>query len=236
MKNLVYSVCIGMNLEEFSKKSWQHYCNRHNCDFKIIDTSSRENMSPHWERYTIFERYPDYDQYVYCDVDALVSWYADNFFEQLPTGQLYAVKDIGSLEWTYNSILGYQDLFPNVKVDWWNYVTSGFQKFDQSHKEFFTEMVKFYEENMNELNERQYRTLRKGADQTPFNYMLQKHNIPVTTLPELYSLGHLHKKDIFLNGMFLNVPAYVWQFNGIPKEQLNGIMSQVWNHIKEQYV
>ena len=42
-------------------------------------------------------------------------------------------------------------------------------------------------------------------------------------------------KWLHYNGMFLNTPTYIWQFNGMPKDQLPEIMNQIWQHIKEKY-
>lgn len=234
--NLVYTVAIGMDVREHAEKAWEHYCTQHNCDFKVIREPSRENMAPHWERYTVFERFPGYDNYIYCDADALVSWYCPDLFEALPDQKmLYVVKDLASLEWTWNSLQGYKDLFPETEVGWPEYFTTGFLKFDQSHRELFETILQFHEDNKEELNRRQYQTLRKGFDQTPVNYIVRQMQHDLYLLPEIFSLGHLHKKDVFQGGLFLTIPAYIWQFNGLPKEHLETIMKDIWNHVKNMY-
>lgn len=238
MEKLIYTVAIGMDIKDHSQKAWEWYCKKYNYDFKVITESSRPNMAPHWERYTVFEKYPNYDHYMYVDADAMVSWRAPDFFEKRHTQYdcIDVVKDIGSLEWTYNSMLGYQDLFPDVTFNWWEYFTTGVLRFTNlGIDSFFQKVLEFHWDNEDELNKRQYNTLKKGFDQTPLNYLARQNNISINYLPEPYSLGHLHKKDIFNNGMFVNIPAYIWQFNGIPKEQLPYIMEQLWDHVKEQY-
>lgn len=235
MKNLIYIVAINFDVNNHSAKAWEYYCKKTNCDFKIIDTPSAPNRAPHWERYTVIERYPEYDNYIYVDADALVKWDCPDLFELLSEDKLYAVKDIGSLEWTYNSILGYQSLFPTTEVKWWEYFTTGFLKFSKSHKDLFKSFIDFYSQNEDLINQMQYQTLRKGFDQTPFNYMVKKTNTDIKIIPEIFSLGHLIKKDIYHNGMFLNIPAFIWQFNGIAKEHLPSTMEQIWNHVKEMY-
>ena len=235
MKNLVYIVAIDFDVKKHAVVGWEYYCNKIGVDFKVIGDRSNPDMAPHWERYTIMERFPEYDNYLYVDADALIKWDAPNFFELLPEEHLYAVKDLGSLEWVYNGMMGYQDLFPNTKFDWWEYFTTGFLRFNKKHKQLFKQFIKFHNQNQEELNLRQYQTLKKGFDQTPFNYFIRQQGYKFEILPEVYSLGHLHKKDIFQNGMFINIPSYIWQFNGIPKEQLPRLMGQIWEHIKEQY-
>lgn len=236
MKRLVYIVAIGMDVKEHAEKAWEHYCKRHGCDFEVIRESSREDMAPHWERYTVFERFPDYDEYIYCDADALVSWYCPNLFDLLPEqDMLYFVKDLASLEWVYNSIVGYEDMFSGVEVNWAEYFTTGFIKFSKEHAELFDLILRFHEDNKEELNRRQYQTLRKGFDQTPVNYLVRGYEYDFTLLPEIFSCGHLHRKDVLQNGMFLNVPTYIWQFNGIPKDQMKNLMNNIWEHVRKSY-
>jgi len=234
MKNLIYIVAINMDVNNHSKLAWESYCRNYDLDFKIITKSSDVKIAPHWERYTVMERYPDYDNYLYVDADALVKWDAPNFFEELPHNKLYAVQDIGSLEWTVNSIKGYEDLFPKTKIDWWDYFTTGFLKFNKKHRSSLFDFVNLYKQNIEEFNNRSYRTLLKGFDQTPFNYFVKQNNIELELAPPVYSLAHLHKKDIFNNGMFIEL-GYIWQFNGMPHEHREQIMNYIWNTYKEYY-
>lgn len=235
MKNLIYIVAIGMDVNDCSKKAWEHYCNRYNIDFKIIDNVSINGMSPHWERYTVMERFPNYDNYIYVDADALVRWDAPNFFDELPYNKLYAVQDIGSLEWTENSIRGYQDMFPDIEVKWWEYFTTGFLKFNnKKHRLALKEFINIHKENIKEFNNRQYKTLRKGFDQTPFNYFVKKEKIELELAPPIYSLAHLQKKDIFHNGMFVEL-GYIWQFNGFSHKDKELIIEHVWNTYENLY-
>lgn len=235
MKRLIYIVAIGMEVKSHTLKAWEYYCSKHNLDFKVIDTLSNDDFLPHWERYTIVDRFPEYDEYIYVDADAIVKWDCPNLFNLLEQDKIFLVKDLGSLEWVHNGIKGYQDMFPNTKFNWWEYVTTGFIKFSKTHQNFLSGFIKMYEDNIKEFNNRSQVTLKKGFDQTPFNFYLREQKVDYKILPEVYSLGHLNKKDILYNGMFLNIPSYIWQFNGIPKDQLHNFMTQVWEHIKDQY-
>lgn len=236
MDSLIYIVAINMDVEGHVKKAWEYYCDKHNCDFKIIKSQINPNMAPHWERYRVFEHYANYKNYIYVDADAIVRWDAPNLFNRLiDSSKIYAVKDLGSLEWVHNSIRGYQHLFPDIDLKWWDYVTTGFLKFNKKHKRLFSEFIEFYEENLDEINDLQYKTLRKGFDQTLFNYFMAEKEVDIQTLPEVFSLGHLVKKDILKGGMFLYIQAYIYQFNGIPKKSLPIIMNQIWNKIQHKY-
>lgn len=234
MKKLIYIVAINFDVQKYATKTWEHYCKKFGFDFKVITEPSHKDMAPHWERYTVMERYPNYSEYLYVDADAMVSWYAPNFFEHMGESKLYAVQDWGSMEWIYNGIQGYQDLFGDTKLNWYNYFATGFLKFDASHKSLFKEFIQFHEDNKEEINKRQYQTLRRGFDQTPFNFFVRQQNIDVEFMTQNYSLMHLDKKDILRNGMFLYM-GYVWQFNGIPHNQRLSVMEQIWNHVKQKY-
>lgn len=236
-KNLIYIVAIGIDLHKSVIDSWKYYCNKYGIDFEIITDSINDKRSPHWERYTVFERFPEYDNYIYVDSDALVHWDAPDFFETLNNNEvLYAVKDIGSLEWVYNGILGYKKFFPNVNFRWDSYFNTGFLKFSQSHKKMFADFLKFHDENESQINIMQYSTLKKGFDQTPFNYFVRDNNISFEILPEYYSLGHLIKKDIFQGAIFLKIPCYIWQFNGIDKSKIKQILDIIWNKVNTNYI
>lgn len=235
-KNLIYLVAINTKLHESVIESWRYYCDRIGCDFKIITENSNEDRTPHWERYNIFNRYPEYDNYLYTDADTVVHWNAPNFFNKLlDENVLYVVRDHGSLEWVYNSILGYNHLFEEVGFNWWDYFMTSFMKFSKKHELLFNNFLKFHDDNKTEINRLQSVTLKKGFDQTPFNYFIRQQNINYEIIPETYSLGHLYKKDILYNGMFIQIPCYVWHFNGINKKNLNNILDQFWSRIKKNY-
>lgn len=235
-KNLVYLVSINTLPHEAVIKSWEYYCNKIGCDLEIITENSDKDRAPHWERYNIFNKYPNYDNYIYTDADTIVHWDAPDFFDKLNKKMLYVVQDHGSLEWVYNSILGYKYLFNGINVNWWNYFMTSFIKFSKTeHERLFNDFLEFHDRNKIEINKLQTITLKKGFDQTPFNYFVRKKNINYEIIPEIFSLGHLHKKDILYNAMFIQIPCYVWHFNGIAKENLNGILDQVWSRIKKNY-
>ncbi len=234
MENLVFIVAIGMECSKYSRLTWEWYADKYDCDFKVIKESSDKNMAPHWERYTVMERYPDYDNYIYVDADAMVSWRAPDLFKDLEGRGIYAVKDLGSLEWIIHSIEGYQHFFPDVTINWWDYLATGFLKFDSSQRKLFQKFIDFHKENEEEINDLQYRTLRKGFDQTPFNYFCAHYAVAVQELPPVYSLSHLKKKDIFFNGMFTRA-GHVWQFNDVDYDSREEVMKGIWKQIKNNY-
>ena len=200
----------------------------------IVDVNA---MAPHWQRYYIYdilenENVED-DNILYVDADAIVSWDAPNFFE-LSNGELGVVQDFASYEWVYNGIKGYQHLFKGIDYDWNDYFCTGFLLSNKKHRQFYQDIISFYFRNQDELIDLQSNTLKKGFDQTPVNYLTKFHKIDTQVLPKQCSLGALHQRGILNQGLFMDM-GWVWQFNGIPKEDTKRIMEQVWEDKKGNY-
>ena len=149
-----------------------------------------------------------------------------NFFAM--TKQKYtAVLDNGCWEWTGRSLRHYQDLFNGFKVERGMYFNGGFQIVNESHKEFFDEVLEFYFENSDILREKQKAGL--STDQTPINYLIQQKGIKVKLLPQTYNLHHMVSKNLlnFGNSWWgdgmenLYEQAWVYHFNAIPTNPLD---------------
>ena len=239
MKNIVYIVAINWKLQETSIKGWEYWCKKNDCDFYVIDEPIVDvrDMAPHWQRYYIYDILDnqgiEYDNILYVDADAMVKWDAPNFFE-MSNGNLGVVQDYASYEWVYNGIKGYQHLFPSVKYDWNDYFCTGFLLSNKKHKQFYQDIISFYFRNQDELIDLQSNKLKKGFDQTPVNYLTKFHNIDTQVLPKQCSLGALHQRGILNQGLFMEM-GWVWQFNGIPKEDTKRIMEQVWEDKRSNY-
>mgnify|MGYP000336063150 FL=1 len=50
--------------------------------------------------------------------------------------------------------------------------------------------------NADELVKLQTKTVKRGTDQTPLNYLVQMNNIDLTYLPKPYRLSHLYRKEM----------------------------------------
>ena len=249
MKNIVFITAIpgaktadgldNMNYRDFCLKTWEIWCEKNDVDLILLEEAVEDpkEMSATWQRYYLFDILEnsdiDYDQIAMVDLDTMIKWNTPNFFE-LTEGKLAAVKDNEVVEWTYNSKKGYQHMFPDVDFDWWDYVNAGFIIVNSKHKNLFKNMIKFYHNNKTELLDLQYNTLRKGSDQTPFNYMIRKMGTDIKYLPKVYNMTSLHRKGILDNGLFLEI-GNIWHFNGFEKEQRFQIMKQTWDTIGENY-
>ena len=80
----------------------------------------------------------------------------------------------------------------------------------------------------------QSQTLKKGYDQTPFNYFVINNNIDIELISEKFNLSHLMGKQILNGGYFIDM-GYFWHFNGFPRQNQINMVSQIWNHVKDIY-
>lgn len=235
---------------EYSKNTWKHFCKKYNCEFVEFTEPYEKDFiqyRPQWQKCLyIFEelekRGIDYDQIALVDSTAMVRWDCPNFFE-LTDRKFTAWRDIDNLRWIYDSVQGYKELFNGFDLDISKYFNSGFLIFNEEHKQFFTELRAFYEENRDTLVNLQ-RTVQKGNDQTPINYLIQMKGVEVNMdLPKAFNLCHINRKEMFSYNWQLNTDqtsfflkyGYIYRSTGIPKEQRSNMMQQVWNATKQFY-
>ena len=84
------------------------------------------------------------------------------------------------------------------------------------------------------LADLQYNTLRKGSDQTPFNYLIRQMGCDINYLPKIYNMTSLHRKGILDAGLFIEI-GNIWHFNGFDKESRVVLMKQTWENIRGNY-
>lgn len=225
----------NMAYKRWCLESWQYWCDKNDVEIFILDTplTDKDLMKPTWQRWYVFDILDangvEYNQVAMVDVDTLIHPDAPNFFD-LTDNNFSVVQDDLFIEWSHNSIKGYQHMFPSVKFDWTTYFNCGFVVLNAQHKKLCNEIVTFYLDNTEELRTLQHTTLKKGSDQTPVNYMIRESGLPITYLPKKYNLMHPHQRGI-LNELLPEV-GYVYHFNGFEKSLRNQIMEQSWNTLK----
>ena len=244
--NVVFMTCMDgapdyLDYKEWCFKSWDYWCKKNNVELFVLDTEIRDKsiMKPTWQRWWVHEILEsneiEYDQVALVDVDTMVHWDCPNFFEQTD-GEFSAVMDKFNIEWTHNSIKGYQDFWPDTKVDWTDYFNCGFIVMSKKHKDWCKGVMDFYLENEDELRKRQHETLKKGSDQTPINYMIRASEHKLNYLDERFNLSQLHLRGVLQSNLCpMWEVGYVWHFNGFEKKMRNQLMMNVWNEIKENY-
>jgi len=189
-----------------------------------------EEMTIPWQRYYLFKILEhngiEYDQVLMVDSDTIVHPDTPNFFE-FTERKYVGVLDLGCWEWTGRSIRHYKDIFGGYKLDRGMYFNGGFQIVNDTHKEFFNDVLEFYNNNQSVLVEKQKSGL--GTDQTPINYLVQQGGIDLKLFPSTYNLHHMSSKNLLNFGQSwwgdglenLYEQAWVYHFNAIPKNTLN---------------
>ena len=165
---------------EWGLKTWNWWAKKNNVEIFLLEEPlcDTELMRPTWQRwyaYDILEQNNiEYDKVALIDIDTMIRWDCPNIFD-LSEGRYTAVKDDLSLEWTYNSLMGYKKFFPDVELDWTEYVNNGVLVLPKDNgKEFCDKVKNFYQDNIDELRNLQHHTLKKGTDQTPVNYLAKE--------------------------------------------------------------
>lgn len=247
MKNILFFTSLKANdpnldaYKEWSLLSWQYYAKKYDLDVFILDQPlcDTEMMRPTWQRWYVYDLleangYDNIGQVALIDIDTMVRWDAPNIFEVAGDNYAGVIDDL-SIEWIWNSIQGYKKFFPDVQLDWFNYINNGVLVLPKTGKEFCDKVKQFYDENQEELRNLQHHTLKKGTDQTPINYLARQHFKDIKILPKTFNMTHMYKTEAFIDWIFVKC-SYIWHFNGIPREQRNNYMQSTWEQIKNNYI
>tara|TARA_R110002020_G_scaffold537_5_gene2722 strand:+ start:5502 stop:6308 length:807 start_codon:yes stop_codon:yes gene_type:complete len=238
---------------DLSKKCWQYWCQKNDVIFFEYHSTSESDTSAHkvtWQRwFDVFDLIEDanidYNKIAVIDGSTLIRHDTPNFFNIAPSGKLTAFRSLENLRWISDSIDGYNDFFNNFNFDMSKYISCGFQIFDETHKSFLNLLKKFYYDNYDKIMYHQNQTVKKGTDQSVYNYLLQIHDIDVyREMPPPYMLTHLNRFDWFSHNWQLNEDntpfyikyGYIWFYSGFPNrgDRFN-LMQQTWNFIKDTY-
>ena len=241
----------GFDYFEYSKKTWDYWCERNDCLFVPFTKPVEDNLfrfRPNWQKaifvFDELERMGiEYDQIALVDSSFMIKWDAPNFFE-MTDRRFTAWRDMDNMRWIYESIQGYKDIFDGFELDMSKYVNSGFMVFNEEHKDLFDRFKTFYLENTKEFCKLQDEVVKKGTEQTPMNYWLQTNNIDINLdLPLPFKLTHLQRKELFSHNWQLQdkTPFFIkygniWFYSGFPNRgDRYNLMQQTWDLIKENY-
>ena len=216
---------------QYSIDSWKKWAELYDHEVLVWDEAlySWDEMTIPWQRYHLFKILEsnniEYNQVLMVDCDTIINPDTPNFFE-MTENKYVGVLDLGCWEWTGRSLRHYKDMFDNFKVDRGMYFNGGFQIVNESHKEFFDEVLDFYFTNQDILREKQKAGL--GTDQTPINYLVQTKGIDLKLFPSTYNLHHMSSKNLLNFGQSwwgdsmenLYEQAWVYHFNAIPQNQM----------------
>ena len=260
MKNVVVTTMIipkdkeldkfgGWEWMNISKTAWEFWCDKNGYEFVVYDSPSIEDTTKfritvqRW--FDIFDfldkKNIEYDQIALVDACSIPKWDCPDFF-QLTNNKFTVGQENDNLRWIHESVQGYKDVFNNYELDISKYFCAQFVIFNKSHKELFMKFKENYLENVEEFIHLQ-KTVRRGTDQTPFNYIVQMNDTEVTYLPKPYRLSHLNRKEMFSHNWQLNEDltpffikyGYIWFFSGFDKTIRNKLMGQAWDLIRNNY-
>jgi len=237
---------------EYSKKTWQHFCDRHGHIFIEYNKTLLPDTLAHrvnWQRWFELFDYVDslnieYDKILMIDGSTMVRWDAPDFISQAVDNKLVAYRSLENITWVNESVQGYKDLFDGYELDLKNYINAGFQIFGAWFKPFLYELKEFYFNNYDQIVHLQ-NTVSRGTDQPIINYLLDIKKVPTAfnSLPSDYFIMHMNRFNWFAHNWQLNkdhTPYFlkygnVWAFSGFNRAQRNTLMRDTWNLTKNNY-
>lgn len=250
--NLLQTKHGNFDYLEYSKHTWQHFCNKYGHIFVEYNKTAIPDTLNHrvnWQRW--FELFDyvealniDYDKILMIDGSTMVRWDCPDFLTEAPNDKLIGFRSLENIRWVNESIQGYKDLFNGYELDPKNYINVGFQIFGSWMKPFLKDLEKFYYENYSEIHKLQT-TVSRGTDQPVLNYLFDIKQIPTAfdSLPNTYFLMHMNRFNWFTYNQRLNEDTtpnfikytYVWVFSGFDRTQRNNLMNQTWELIRHNY-
>lgn len=242
----------GFKYLDISKNCWKWWCKNNDVIFLEYKNTSEPDTNAHrptWTRWIdVFSEVDKlnikYDKIAVVDGSSLIRWDTPNFFE-LVDDRLTAFRSIENLKWIYDGVDGYKSLFNNFEFDLSKYITCGFQIFTKNHRQFLDKVKDFYYANYDEIIILQTEKVRKGTDQTVYNYLLQVENIDINrNLSKQFLVTHLHRFDLLHYNWQLNEDktpffikyGYIWFYSGFSNRgDRYNLMQQTWDLIGHNY-
>ena len=196
---------------DYSLKTWKHYCDRIGAKLFVMNEPIHDpdKMKVTWQRWYVHDLLEhnniDYDKIFMVDLDTMIRWDAPNIFEDEWIGKnsdFAACVDNENLRLVNYSVEGYQHLFNDVSLDWERYFNCGVIFMTKKMAKISKTITDFYFDNEEEILKLQHETLKKGSDQTPVNYIVNREMSNVNLLSKRWNLTHLMRKEI-LNGLYV---------------------------------
>ena len=250
MKNLVFMMDVDIKGEgryssnrrlsyKYSIDSWRRWCDKNDCELFVLNDLILPNdrMGICWQRYYLFDILEaneiEYDQILMVDADTIVHPDCPNFFK-MTDGKLCGCEFDGSWDWVLRSIENYsKHAFNGFMMNWWKYFDCGFIIVNESHKQFFQDIISFYFTNENNLVEIQ-NTFHVGTDQTPVNMLVHKNNIDLKLFPYEFNMNDMARKEILTEDLLFTKVGWIYQYNAIPNNTDNKLtnyfMEKTYKH------
>lgn len=239
---------------QYSRNTWEYWAKKNNCYFVAYEHTSKDDLRKYkvnWQRwFDVFDYIEnkgitEYDQILLTDASIMVKWNMPNIFADTEH-KFCALRGTENMKWTYESMMGYADMFPSTSFRCNDYFASGFCIFNKKHRKVFELLEEFYYHNHNEIFEKEEYHIKRGRDQPVLNYFLRLHDVDVKLLPILYGVNHLYRREVLGYNWQLNndyTPFFVkyfytWIFSGWSDRGATrtNLMSQTWELVKNNYL
>lgn len=236
---------------DYSKVTWQYWCKKNNVEFIEYNKPSNPDILNYrvtWQRYLdVFDyvesKVKNYDQIFLVDGSTMVKWNARNVFNYTDY-KFCGFRGDENMNWLYDSINGYKDLFPDTEYDWNKTILGGFTIFNKNHIPFLNTFKEFFYKNYDVLLDKQLNKVKKGTDQPVLNWLIQRENIDIKIMCKSFALNHIYRFNLFKNNSLRKetYPLFVehldfWIFSGLPDrgDARTNLMSQTWDLVKSNY-
>ena len=235
MKNIVFTMDIDLAGEgryastrrlpyQYSIKSWEKWCAKNDCELFVLTDLllPKEQMNICWQRYYLFDILDandiKYDQILSVDADTIVHPDCPNFFE-MTDKKMCGVHNEGSYDWIIRSIENYGKYFFNGhNMDFTKYIDCGFVIINDTHRDFFKQVIDFYNENA-ELLRQVEKEWHGGTDQTPVNFLIEDKGVDFKWLPYEYNMCDMFRKELLNDEMTFTKWGWIYQYNSIPNNK-----------------
>ena len=235
MKNVVFLVDIKLKGSgrwagtrsdpyKFSIDSWKVWCKKHGHELFVLteEVLPHEHMPVSWQRYFIFDLLEandiDYDQIMYVDADTIPHPNCPDVFKMSERKFCFVHND-GSYDWVLRSIENYsKHFFDGYMIPWEHYFDSGMLIFNKNHKQFFKDIISFFNENRERLLEAE-KSWHVGTDQTPVNFLTHINEIDYKVLPYEFNMVDMFRKELLQEDLPYTDLGYIYQYNSIPNNK-----------------
>ena len=251
MKNIVFMMDIDLAGEgryastrrlpyQYSIKSWEKWCEKNDCELFVLTDLllPKEEMAICWQRYYLFDILDandiKYDQILSVDADTIVHPDCPNFFE-MTDREMCGVHCEGSYDWIIRSIENYGKYFFNGHVmDFWKYIDCGFVIVNEKHRDFFTQVTDFYNQNA-ELLRQVEKEWHGGTDQTPVNFLIEEKNVDFKWLSYEFNMCDMNRKELLGDDLLFTRWGWIYQYNSIPNNKEDKLtlywMKKTYEHL-----
>ena len=235
MKNVVFLVDIKLKGSgrwagtrsdpyKFSIDSWKVWCKKYGHELFVLteEVLPHEHMPVSWQRYFIFDLLEandiDYDQIMYVDADTIPHPNCPDVFKMSERKFCFVHND-GSYDWVLRSIENYsKHFFDGYMIPWEHYFDSGMLIFNKNHKQFFKDIISFFNENRERLLEAE-KSWHVGTDQTPVNFLTHINEIDYKVLPYEFNMVDMFRKELLQEDLPYTDLGYIYQYNSIPNNK-----------------